>query len=47
MNTGSPVAMPWADEAAAIVQMWYPGQELGESLADVLTGAVNPSGKLR
>jgi beta-glucosidase len=46
VNTGSPVAMPWADQAAAIVQLWYPGQELGESLADVLTGAVNPSGKL-
>jgi beta-glucosidase len=46
VNTGSPTAMPWADRAAAIVQLWYPGQELGESLADVLTGAVNPSGKL-
>jgi beta-glucosidase len=46
VNTGSPVAMPWADHAAAIVQLWYPGQELGESLTDVLTGAVNPSGKL-
>jgi len=46
VNTGSPAAMPWADQAAAIAQLWYPGQELGESLADVLTGAVNPSGKL-
>ncbi|MFZ0049949.1 MAG: glycoside hydrolase family 3 protein [Streptosporangiaceae bacterium] len=46
VNTGGPVAMPWQDQAAAIVQLWYPGQELGESLADVLTGAVNPSGKL-
>jgi beta-glucosidase len=46
VNTGSPVAMPWAGSAAAIVQLWYPGQELGDSLADVLTGAVNPSGKL-
>jgi beta-glucosidase len=46
VNTGSPIEMPWADRAAAIVQLWYPGQELGDSLADVLTGVVNPSGKL-
>jgi beta-glucosidase len=46
VNTGSPVAIPWAGQAAAIVQLWYPGQEIGESLADVLTGTVNPSGKL-
>ncbi len=46
VNTGSPIAMPWADQAGAIVQLWYPGQELGDSLADVLTGAVNPGGKL-
>jgi beta-glucosidase len=46
LNTGSPVTMPWAGQVAAIVQMWFPGQELGDALADVLTGAVNPSGKL-
>lgn len=44
--SGSPVAMPWADRANAIVQSWYGGSESGRALADVLTGAVNPSGKL-
>lgn len=46
VNSGAPVAMPWADRAAAVLAMWFPGQEIGDSLADVLTGAVNPSGCL-
>ena len=46
VNTGGPVTMPWADKVGAIVQMWFPGQELGGSLADLLTGVVNPAGKL-
>ena len=44
--SGSPVAMPWADKANAIIQGWYGGSENGRALADVLTGRVNPSGKL-
>lgn len=44
--SGTPVAMPWADKVAAIVQDWYLGSEAGTSLADVLSGDVNPSGKL-
>lgn len=46
LQTGSPVTMPWLDEVAAVVQLWYPGQELGNAAADVLMGKVNPSGKL-
>ena len=46
LNTGSPIAMPWLDQVAAVVQAWYPGQECGHAMADVLFGDVNPSGKL-
>src|SRR5207249_6015973 len=38
--------MPWLDKVAAVVQAWYPGQECGNSIADVLFGDVTPSGKL-
>ena len=38
--------MPWADDVAAIVQAWFPGEEWGNALADVLSGDVSPSGKL-
>ncbi len=44
--SGSPVAMPWEKSVKAIVQGWYGGSESGRALADVLTGAVNPSGRL-
>lgn len=44
--SGTPVTMPWIDKVAAVVQDWYLGSEAGNSLADVLTGKVNPSGKL-
>ena len=46
LQTGGPVTMPWLDEVAAVLQAWYPGQECGNSITDVLFGQVNPSGKL-
>jgi beta-glucosidase len=46
VNAGCVVSMPWSRDVAAIVQAWYPGQECGNALADVLFGRVNPCGKL-
>ena len=44
--SGNAVAMPWIFSVNAVLQDWYIGSEAGNSLADVLTGKVNPSGKL-
>jgi beta-glucosidase len=46
VNAGSPVLMPWADEVAAILLVWFPGQQGGAALADVLLGAAEPGGRL-
>lgn len=44
--SGNAVAMPWADDVPAILQVWFLGSEAGNSIASVLVGDANPSGKL-
>lgn len=46
LMSGNAVAMPWLDEIPSVVQTWYLGTMTGKALADVLSGDVNPSGKL-
>lgn len=47
INSGGGVAMkPWLDKAGAVLMAWYPGQEGGTALAEILTGKRSPSGKL-
>ena len=43
---GSPVTMPWLNTVPAVIQAWFIGSEAGNAIADVLSGDVNPSGKL-
>lgn len=46
LETGGVVLTPWADDVSAVLAAWYPGHRGGQALAALLTGAVNPSGKL-
>lgn len=46
VNAGSPVELPWADDVAAVLLAWFPGQEAGHALADVLLGRAEPGGRL-
>lgn len=45
LNTESAVAMPWVDDVPAIMQLWFPGQEGGRAVANLLFGNANPAGK--
>ncbi len=44
--SGNAVEMPWLNKVNGLIQSWYNGSEAGNALADVLSGKVNPSGKL-
>jgi beta-glucosidase len=46
VNAGMPVLAPWADQVAAVLYAWLPGQAMGEALADVLLGRAEPGGRL-
>ncbi|HEX3819550.1 MAG TPA: glycoside hydrolase family 3 C-terminal domain-containing protein [Candidatus Sulfotelmatobacter sp.] len=46
LETGGPVTMPWAGQVSAILEAWYAGSKGSDAVANVLFGAVNPTGKL-
>jgi beta-glucosidase len=46
INSGSPVSMPWLDDVAAVMQVWFPGEAFGDALADMLFGVTEPGGRL-
>lgn len=46
INAGSPVSMPWLDAVASVMQIWFPGEECGDAVADMLLGDAEPGGRL-
>jgi beta-glucosidase len=46
LHSAGPVLMPWLSQVAAVVEAWYPGQETGHAIADVLFGDADPAGRL-
>lgn len=46
INSGGGIKMPWLDKVTSLLYTWYPGQEGGNALGEIIFGKVNPSGKL-
>lgn len=46
LQSGSPLLLPWLDQVSAVLQAWYPGQECGHAIADVLLGHAEPGGRM-
>jgi beta-glucosidase len=46
VNSGSPVELPWRDDVGAVLLSWFGGQQMGQALADIVTGAAEPGGRL-
>jgi beta-glucosidase len=46
LNAGSPLELPWAEEAPALLEIWFGGQEMSDALVDVLIGEADPGGRL-
>lgn len=46
LNCGAPLSMPWFDDVSSVLLAWYPGQEGGEAIADVLFGDAEPGGRM-
>jgi beta-glucosidase len=46
VNAGAPVLLPWLEQAKTVLWSWFPGQECGHGLADVITGKTEPAGRL-
>ncbi len=46
LENGSPIAMPWLNQVGAVLEVWYPGADAGTGIANLLSGKVDPSGRL-
>jgi beta-glucosidase len=46
VNSGGPVELPWLDDAAAVILSWFPGEEFGNALGDILIGSSEPGGRM-